>query len=220
MQRTADFHDQIADACLSQAAGVVDDATALDTAVDVLDAHAPAGKAPIRGFLGAREGPAPRLFGRHDHLDRRERKRQKAQILEQPAACGQRVRGGLGNPLIVDTARRGFTQKEDRQRGVDQQHVFDCVALFLATITARLRSRILGARDTPFGALVPKRGEAGADAGVAAGGSAGISGAGVGTTIALASASATPRRCANACTDRLGASPSARTAARRTTKRT
>ncbi len=38
MQRPADFHDQIADARLPQAARVVDDAAALDAAVDVRDA--------------------------------------------------------------------------------------------------------------------------------------------------------------------------------------
>src|SRR5258705_3590503 len=112
MQRTTDFHDEITDARLPEAADVVHDAAALDAAVDVLDAHTSAGKAPIRGFLRAREGPAPRLLGWHDHLDRRERKRQKAQILEQPAACGQWVRGGISDALIVGTARRGLTQKE------------------------------------------------------------------------------------------------------------
>jgi hypothetical protein len=40
MQRTADFQDQIAAACPPEAAGVVDDATALDAAVDMRDAHA------------------------------------------------------------------------------------------------------------------------------------------------------------------------------------
>jgi hypothetical protein len=220
MQRTADFHQQVTNAGFPEAADVVDDAAALDTAVDVLDAHAPAGKAPIRGFLPAREGPAPRLLDRHDHLDLRERERQKAQILEQPAARGQRVRGGVGNPLIMGTARIGLTQQEDRERGVDQQHVFDRMALFLAAITARLLSWILGALDASFGAVVPKRGEAGAGASAAAGGSAWVGGAGVGMTIALATASATPRRCANSCTDRLGASPRARSVARRTTRRT
>src|SRR6266508_5253875 len=39
MQRTADFHHKIADARLPEAAGVVDDATAFDAAVDVLDAR-------------------------------------------------------------------------------------------------------------------------------------------------------------------------------------
>jgi hypothetical protein len=53
MQPTADFHEQIADACLPQTTGVVDDAAALDAAVDMLDAHTPTGDPPIRGFLRA-----------------------------------------------------------------------------------------------------------------------------------------------------------------------
>jgi hypothetical protein len=88
MQRTADFHDQIPGTCLPQAVRIEDNATALDAAVDVLDADATACDAPIRGFLGAREGPAPRLLGGHDDLDLVERERQKAEVLEQPAACG------------------------------------------------------------------------------------------------------------------------------------
>jgi hypothetical protein len=82
MQRTADFHDQIANARLPQAAGVVDDTAALDTAVDVLDAHAATREAPICGFLGAREGAAPRLPGRPDDLDLIECERQAAEILD------------------------------------------------------------------------------------------------------------------------------------------
>ena len=82
MQGTADFHEQIADARLPQAAGVVDDAAALDAAVDVLDAHATVRDTPIRRFLRAREGPAPRLPRRHDDVDPVERKRQEAEILE------------------------------------------------------------------------------------------------------------------------------------------
>ena len=61
MQRTADFHHQVTDTGLPEAAGVVDDATALDAAVDVLDAHATAGDTPIRGFLRARERSATTL---------------------------------------------------------------------------------------------------------------------------------------------------------------
>ena len=82
MQRTADFHHAIANTRLPEAAGVVDDAAALDAAVDVLDTHATAGDAPIRRFLRTREGPAPRLPRRHDDVDPVERKRQEAEILE------------------------------------------------------------------------------------------------------------------------------------------
>jgi hypothetical protein len=53
MQRTADFHDQIADARLPEAVRLVHHATALHAAVDVLDADAPTGDAPIGRFLRA-----------------------------------------------------------------------------------------------------------------------------------------------------------------------
>jgi hypothetical protein len=86
MQRTANFHNSIADACLPKAAGVVDDTTTLDTAVDMLDADTAARNAPIGGFLRPRESSAPRLLGGHDDLDVVEREGQEAEILEQPAA--------------------------------------------------------------------------------------------------------------------------------------
>ncbi len=220
MQGTADFHEQIADARLPQAAGVVDDAAAFDAAVDVLDAHATAGDAPIRRFLRTREAPAPRLPRRHDDVDPLERIGQEAEILEQSAACRQGVWGDIGNPLIVGAAGIGLTQEEDRQCRIDQQDVFDRVALFLAAITARLLNWILGALDAPLGPIVPKRGRVGAEAGAAAGGPDGLDGSCIGATSALASASVTPRRFASSVKDRVGASPSARSVERRTTKST
>jgi hypothetical protein len=99
---------------------------------------------------------------------------------------------------------------------MDQQHIFHRMAFFLATLTARLLKRILGALDAPFGPIVSTSGEAGAGAG----GSAEVGGSGVDATMACTSASATPRRCANACTDPVGGSPSVRSVTRRTTQRT
>ena len=75
MPYTADFHEQIAHACLPQPAGVGDDAAALDAAVDVREA-------PMRRVLRAREGSAAGLLGRHDALDLIQRARQEAEILE------------------------------------------------------------------------------------------------------------------------------------------
>jgi hypothetical protein len=85
MQGAADLHDPIADARLPQVARVVDDTAALDTAVDVLDAHAAARNTPICRLLRARQGPAPWLPGGHDDVDMAKRKPRKADIL-QPAA--------------------------------------------------------------------------------------------------------------------------------------
>jgi hypothetical protein len=53
MPRTADFHDHIAHAHLPQAVRLMHHATALHAAVDVLDADAPTGDAPIGRFLRA-----------------------------------------------------------------------------------------------------------------------------------------------------------------------
>jgi hypothetical protein len=212
MQPTADFHDQITNADLPQAAGVVNHATAFDAAVDGLNTHTAAGDAPIRGFLGARQGSPSRFADRHDGFHLVQGERQETQIREQPAACGQGIRRGIGTPLVVSAPRIGRTQEEDGERRIDQQHMFHRMAFLLAAITARLLSRILGTLDAPFGAIVAKRGEAG--------GATGIDGSWVGTTNAVASASATPRRVASSVTDRVGASPSVRSVDRSTTKRT
>jgi hypothetical protein len=219
MQRTTDLHDQIADTRLPEAANIVDDAAALDATVDVFDAHAPTGNAPIRGLLRACELPASRLPGRHDDLHPVKYEGQAAKILEQPAPRRHGVWGSLGNALIVGPARRGLTQQEHRECGVEQQHVLHRMVFFLAAIIARLLSRILGALDAPFGPIVAKRGEAGAGTAATVGRSAGAGTPAAGSTMAAASASATPRRVANAINDRVGASPSVRSVARSTTKR-
>src|SRR5215471_12079674 len=85
--------------------------------------------------------------------------------------------------------------------------------LFLAAITPRPFNRVLGADDAPLGAVMGKRGDAGA---VARGNGSSSRGA---TTVA-ASASETPKRCARAVKERAGASPRLRSAARRAGRRT
>ena len=89
------------------------------------------------------------------------------------------------------------------------------MALFLAAITARLLSRILGALDAPFGAVVAERGEAGTATAAVGRSDGGDDDPSVGSTTAAASASATPRRWANSVKARVGASPNVRSVARR-----
>ena len=117
----------------------------------------------------------------------------------------------------MDTTAVGVAQKEDDEQRIDEQDIFDRVVLFLPAITVGLFNRVLGADDAPFRAVMGKRGEAGAAAGSATL-SAGSSSSGV-TTVA-ASASETPKRCARAVRERVGASPRVRSAARRTGRRT
>jgi hypothetical protein len=110
----------------------------------------------------------------------------------------------------MDTATVGVAQKEDDEESIDEQDIFDGVISFLAALTRRLFSSVLGADNPPFRPIMGKRGDAGVVAGtVATGARSSSSGA---TTVA-ASASATPRRWARAVRERAGASPRARSAA-------
>jgi len=56
----------------------------------------------------------------------------------------------------MHTAAMGRTQKQDDERGIDQQNIFHRVVFFLAAITPRLFSRVLGADDASFGAVMGK----------------------------------------------------------------
>src|SRR6266850_8266950 len=173
MQRTANFHHQIADARLPEAAGAVDDAAALDTAVDVRDADAAACDAPLRRFLRARERPAPRLLGRHEALDLVEREGQEAQLLAPPAARGHGLRRGRRAPLVVSAARIDVAPKAAGAGGMAQPYMFHRLVCFRTTIIAHLLTRVLGALEAPVRPLVAPRGEAAAGCGAATGGSAG-----------------------------------------------
>jgi len=168
MERTADLHHQIANALLPQTDPVFDDATTLDTAVDMLNPQPTAVQRLVGHFLFQRELLAAWFLGRHEDLHLGERKRQEAQILQEPAPRGQGIGCGIGNRLIMDAAAIGVAQKEDREEGIDEQDIFYRVVLFLAAITFRLCRRVLGADDAPFGPVMGKRGEAGAAAGAAA----------------------------------------------------
>ena len=220
MPCAANFHDQVADARLPEAAGVVDHAAARAATVDVFDAHAATGKASMGRVLVAREGSPPRRLRRHAELALIERARQDAQLLAPPTARGEGSGGGRRHPLAVGTPGRGRTPDEHGEPGVDPPHMVDGVARFLAAITARRRRRSVGTPAAPGGALRPNRGEGGAGAAAGVGRSAGGGGSCPGTTSALASVSVTPRRFASSVTDRVGASPSAHSVACRTVNKT
>src|SRR5215471_11662559 len=116
----------------------------------------------------------------------------------------------------MDPAATGVTQKEDDEKGIDEQDIFHRVISFLTAITRFLCSSVLGADDAPFGPVMGKRG-AGAGARTGATG-AGSSSSGV--IMVAASASETSSRWARAVRERAGASPRVRSAARSTGSRT
>ena len=117
----------------------------------------------------------------------------------------------------METAAVGIAQKEDQKEGIDKQDIFDRVVFFLAALTVRLFRRVLGADYAPFRPVMGKRGEAGVTAGTEA---TGVGSSSSGTTTVAASASETPRRWARADSERAGASPRVRRAARNAGNRT
>jgi hypothetical protein len=115
----------------------------------------------------------------------------------------------------MDAAANGVAEEQDDQQGIDQQDVLYRMVLFLATVTVRLFSRVLGADNASFRPVMSKRGEPcpvlGAEAGEGEGSSSGATTSGP---------SETANRCARAVRERAGASPRPRSAASNAGSRT
>ena len=113
MQGTAAFHHEIAHAVLPQPDPVFDHATALDATVDMLDPE----PAVVQGLVGQlllqRQLLAPGFLGRHEDLDLRQRERQEAQVLQQPAPRGQGIRRRVGNRLVMDATSIGVAEEKN-----------------------------------------------------------------------------------------------------------
>src|SRR3954471_617096 len=108
----------------------------------------------------------------------------------------------------MDAAANGVAEEQDDEHGIDRQEVVYRMVFFLATVTLRLFSRVLG--NAPFRSVMSKRGEPcpalEAETGEGAGSCSGASGP-----------SETARRCAKAVRER---SPRPRSAASNAGSRT
>ena len=211
MQSTANFHHHIAYAVFPHPDGLLEHAAAFDTAIDMYDAHPTPSDRVVVGLLCGRQRFSSRLLCRLEDLHALQGAPLQAEVLEQLAPRWKRIRGRVGQTLVVDTAWSGRTQEHDAQRGLDEEQVFQPMPLFLAALTRFLFSRVCGARHGSLGAVMTKRGAA---AGVAAWSTADEA-ASTGR-----SASASPRWWRNASTLRHGASPKVRKAFRKTGSKT
>jgi hypothetical protein len=81
VQSTTEFHDEITDALLPQADAVFDDTTALDTAVDMLDAQPTVMQRLVGHMLLPCQLLTAGFLRRHQDLDLRECEGQEAEIL-------------------------------------------------------------------------------------------------------------------------------------------
>ena len=207
MQGTADFHHHVANPLFPHPDGLFEHAAAFDTAIDLFDAHPSPRYLSIALFLLRRQLLPSRLFRRLDDVHALQRERVKAHVLQQVTPSRQWRRRRVGSALVVDAPRMGLTQKQDAQRGVDQQEVFQPMPLFLAAIARFLFSWIVGARDGALGAVMTKRGAAlGAAAGVSSDSEDASDRGGT----------STPSRWRKASNVRQGASPKARRVLRNT----
>jgi hypothetical protein len=82
VQGTAEFHHEIADTLLPQADAIFDDATALDTTVDLLDASPTMVQGLVGAFLFQHQLLAMWCLRQPEELDLRQREGQEAQILQ------------------------------------------------------------------------------------------------------------------------------------------
>jgi hypothetical protein len=164
MQRTADFHHHVANPRFPHPDRLFEHAAAFNAAVDRFDAHAPPRDVPIPGFLRSRQLVPTGLLRRLEDVHPVEREGLKPEVLQQLTPHGQGLGRGIGDALVVDTARMRLTQEEDTQSAIDQQEIVQHVPLCLAALTRFLFSRILRARAGSLGAIMTKRGGAGGGA--------------------------------------------------------
>src|SRR5215470_17647907 len=113
VQGTTKFHHQITDAFFPQTDAVFDDATTLDTAVDMLDPQPPLVERLVGPLLLQGQLRTAWLLRRHEEFHLRERERQEAQLLQQPTPSWEWVGGCLSDAQVMDTATVGGAQQED-----------------------------------------------------------------------------------------------------------
>src|SRR5215470_17702257 len=66
----------------------------------------------------------------------------KPRACNNPLPAGSGVGGGLSDAQIMGAAAVGVAQKEDTEQGIDEQDIFDCMVLVLATLTRGLFRRV------------------------------------------------------------------------------
>src|SRR5215212_5950200 len=120
------------------------------------------GDQPVFRFLLVTQFATAWLLMWHGDLDTIERKTNKAQVLQQFTAVGQRIGGLIGNPLIVATAFISITQKRHLAARITKEDVLHVVTLFLAAIVRLLLSIVVRTDNRSLGAIVIKRGAASA----------------------------------------------------------
>jgi hypothetical protein len=158
MQRTADCQHHVAQAGLPPSDGFAAPAATCDPAVDLVKAHAPSSQRPMPRGRRWRQRVAARLLHRREDVHAVQRARLTTQVLPPRTPRRQRLRRGLGEALVMDTARRRLAQAQEAPGLLDQQQVCQPGPCFLAAITRLRCSRVGGARQGSLGPSMTQRG--------------------------------------------------------------
>ena len=125
----------------------------------MFDTYSAMGNLAVFRFLLGAEFATTWLLVWHRDVDTLKRETDKAQVLQQFTAVGQRIGCLVSYRLIVATAFIAIAQKRHLARFIAKQHVLHGVALFLAAIVRFLLSIVVRTGDWPFTPIVIKRGE-------------------------------------------------------------
>src|SRR5215467_13432048 len=90
----------------------------LDTTVDVLDPQPPLVERLVGELLLQGQLLTAGLLRRHQDLHLWERKRQEAQILQQPTSRREGIGAGLCDAQIMGAAAIGVTEEEDEEQSI------------------------------------------------------------------------------------------------------
>ena len=115
----------------------------------------------IGRFLRGGEFTPTRFFLRLDNGDIVEYKALEAHILVEATPVWQGIAFQIRDAFIMHLAFIGGTQEANMTCFIDHEHVFDRVALLLATVVVLLFLWIFGAVDRSLSTIMPKRGDVG-----------------------------------------------------------
>jgi hypothetical protein len=164
MQSTTCFHDGVANTILQEAHLVFHNAVPFYPTNRVFDTDSDRRDRTIGRFFPGGEFTAPWFFLGLNNGNPVESKTLKPQILIETTSVGQGIAGQIGQAFIMGFAFTGVAQEVNVTGFVDDQQVFDRVALLLTAVMVLLLLWVFRAMDRPLGTIMPKRGDVDAPA--------------------------------------------------------
>jgi hypothetical protein len=159
MQSTTCFHDDVANTILQEAALVFHKTVPFYSTNRMFDTDADGRDRMIGCFFPWGEFTAPWFFLRLNDGNPIERKTLKPHILIETTPVGQGIAGQICQAFIMGFAFIGVAQEAHVTGFVDDQQVFDCVALLLTAVMVLLLFWIFRAMDRPLRTIMPTRGD-------------------------------------------------------------